>query len=64
MTARRRTSLAAIFAIPLLVAVVSAVGLASALLGDGIWDALSWLTLSVPIVLAMTCWGVSRRRQQ
>jgi hypothetical protein len=40
-----------IFAVPLLVAVVSIVGLASALVGDGWWDAVSWATLGVPILL-------------
>ena len=40
-----------IFAVPLLVAVVSIVGLASALVGDGWWDAVSWVTLGVPILL-------------
>jgi len=66
MTERRRPthSLAAIFAIPLLVALASGVGLASALVGDGIWDALSWLTLSVPIVLSITCWRISCRRTE
>jgi hypothetical protein len=37
---------------PLLIAAVSAIGLASALLGDGVWDVLSWLTLAAPVVLA------------
>lgn len=38
-----------IFKIPLFIALVSVIGLVSALLGDGILDVLSWLLLSVPI---------------
>lgn len=43
---------------PVALAAVSAVGLISALLGDGVWDALSWLALGTPI--AVSLWfGVS-----
>lgn len=38
-------SLATIYRIPASIAVASLVGLVSALVGDGPWDALSWLTL-------------------
>jgi len=38
--------------------IVSAVGLISALLGDGIWDALSWVALTAPI--AAVLWSVVR----
>jgi hypothetical protein len=37
---------------PLLIAVVSIGGLVAALVGDGLWDLLSWITLSLPIILA------------
>lgn len=47
-----------VFGIPMLLALVSAVGLLSALLGDGIWDMLSWLTLGVPV--AVITWSVAR----
>lgn len=40
-----------IFAVPAIVAVLSAVGLVSALVGDGWWDIASWLTLTLPVVL-------------
>lgn len=46
-----RRSLSQIFFVPLLVAVVSAAGLISALIGDGLWDAFSWLTLGIPVLL-------------
>jgi hypothetical protein len=52
---------AAIYRIPLLIALISAVGLASALLGDGIWDALSWLALGVPVALALLHWRSGAR---
>ncbi len=39
-----------IWGMPVVLAIVSAVGLLSALLGDGIWDALSWMVLSMPIL--------------
>ncbi|MGD9838107.1 MAG: hypothetical protein AB7F72_05240 [Afipia sp.] len=48
--ARRQTN-GQIFAIPMLLGVLSVVGLVSALVGDGVWDGVSWATLAVPIVL-------------
>ncbi len=61
MTARRPThSAGTIYRIPLLIAAVSAIGLASALLGDGMWDVLSWLTLAVPVGLAAMHWRRSK----
>lgn len=44
-----------VFRAPLLVGVVTAVGLALALFGDGLWDGLSWLALSLPVVLGLVC---------
>ncbi|SEQ96026.1 hypothetical protein SAMN05216600_11292 [Pseudomonas cuatrocienegasensis] len=49
------------FALPLLIGLLSAVGLLSALLGDGGWDAVAWLGLGVPAVLSV--WPLLRRRQ-
>lgn len=40
-----------IFAAPLAVAIVSGLGLVSALVGDGWWDGLSWAALAVPVLL-------------
>jgi hypothetical protein len=42
-----------VFATPIVIALFSAAGLFAALLGDGVWDALSWLGLGVPAVLAL-----------
>ncbi len=47
---KRRASLSRIFAMPLAIALVSLVGLVSALTGDGWRDALSWLGLAVPVL--------------
>lgn len=41
---------------PTVIGMASLVGLVSALLGDGIWDVLSWVTLSVPLAIAWVAW--------
>jgi hypothetical protein len=45
-----------VFRAPLLVGIVASAGLAFALFGDGIWDGLSWLALSVPVLLSLISW--------
>jgi hypothetical protein len=45
---------------PAVVAGLSIAGLIFALVGDGIWDALSWVTLVVPILLFVA--GIARGR--
>jgi hypothetical protein len=57
----RRQTLREIFLVPIIVAAVTGAGLLSALLGDDLWDAVSWLTLSVP--LAVVAWCLWRRRR-
>ncbi|MGE7959023.1 hypothetical protein ACQKQA_21000 [Pseudomonas sp. NPDC089530] len=49
----RQSNVWKVFGAPLFIAVLSSAGLFSALLGDGIWDALGWLGLSVPAGLAL-----------
>ncbi|WP_342724243.1 hypothetical protein AAFG07_35055 [Bradyrhizobium sp. B097] len=44
-------SLSQIFAAPLVIAIVSTVGLISALVGDGWWDTVSWVALGLPVLL-------------
>jgi len=44
------------YILPTVVAVVSGVGLIFALLGDGIWDALSWLAVGLPVAIAVWVW--------
>jgi len=61
MTSRpRRQSLSQIFAAPALVALLSAAGLAGALVGDGIWDWLSSICLAIPVAIFAVC--VVRRK--
>lgn len=48
-TALRRQSAGVIFRVPAVIAAITVAGLMSALLGDGVWDVASWLTLSVPV---------------
>ena len=38
------------------IAVLSTVGLISALVGDDIWDVLSWLTLAIPVAVILWYW--------
>lgn len=56
-------SLQQIFAMPAAVAVASAVGLVAALVGDGLWDVLSWLTLGLAVALAAG-YGLPWRRNR
>jgi hypothetical protein len=58
----KRQSLGTIFLVPAILAVLTCVGLVSALLGDEFWDGLSWLTLSVPIVVVVWYALVRRRK--
>jgi hypothetical protein len=53
MTSERtgRQTIRQIFAWPAVVAALSTVGLLSALLGDGIWDGVSWIVLAIPVAL-------------
>lgn len=53
---RARLSLRQVFGAPLAIALLSAIGLVSALLGDDVWDVLSWLTLTVPVVVVLWYW--------
>jgi uncharacterized membrane protein len=61
-----RRSLSQIFAMPLLIALISAAGLISALIGDDSWDMFSWLALGLPVVLylAFVVQGRFQRRPE
>jgi hypothetical protein len=52
---RTPRTLSQIFAVPLLLGVLTTVGLIAALVGDGLWDGLSWLTLGVPVAVCVYC---------
>lgn len=56
-----RRGLWMIFRWPVVLAVVSLFGLLSALIGDGIFDVLSWLGLGVPLGLLGVVWLRLRR---
>jgi hypothetical protein len=45
-----------VFGIPTLLAIIGAIGLLAALLGDGLWDALSWLALGALVAVIFGCW--------
>jgi len=51
-----RRNLSEVFRWPLVIAVISIVGLLSALIGDGFMDAISWTLLSIPIVVGLYKW--------
>jgi hypothetical protein len=44
---------------PTAIALVTSVGLVAALVGDGVYDVVSWLTLSLPLAVLWVAW---RRR--
>jgi len=45
-----------LWGMPILLGILSMVGLISALLEDGVWDALSWLALGIPCLLMVWYW--------
>jgi Fe2+ transport system protein B len=49
----RPSRITAIFGVPAVMALITLAGLLTALLGEGIWDALSSVALAVPIVLVL-----------
>ena len=59
---RTRQAVGQILMIPAALALLSACGLIFALVEDGIWDALSWVTLSIPIALFAICIARGRAR--
>lgn len=38
---------------PIILGLLSAIGLLSALTGDDIWDVMSWITLTLPLAVAV-----------
>ncbi|WP_141696504.1 DUF4175 domain-containing protein [Pseudomonas sp. S3E12] len=47
----RQSSFWKVFGIPLGIGLLSAAGLFAALLGDGLWDSLSWVGLGIPALI-------------
>jgi hypothetical protein len=60
-TSKKGQPLGRIFAIPLLLNVLAAVGLAAGLFGDGVFDAMSWALLALPLIVAMWCFRFRAR---
>lgn len=58
---RTENSLLSIFAAPIAIALLSMIGLIAALVGDGVFDFLSWIGLTGPVVAVIAA-IVARRR--
>jgi hypothetical protein len=50
-----------VFAVPIILGALSAVGLVAGLLGDNVWDIVSWLALGIPCLVMAWCWLGSGR---
>ena len=55
-------NLVAVFAVPAVVAALSLFGLIVALIGDGVWDVIGWLTLGLSV--AVLGWALIARRHR
>ncbi|QHG26061.1 hypothetical protein [Pseudomonas sp. DTU12.1] len=55
----RQSNFWKVFGVPLAIGLLSAGGLFAALLGDGVWDSLSWVGLGIPALIGV--WGLMRR---
>ena len=51
-----------IFGTPVLLGIVSLVGLLSALFADGLWDVLSWFALGAPLAVILRHWAWPKSR--
>jgi len=49
----RQSNFWKVFAVPLVMGLLSAAGLFAALLGDGVWDSLSWIGLGIPALFSL-----------
>jgi len=50
-----------IFATPTLIALLSLIGLIAALLGNGVFDWVSWIGLAAPVLIV--AWAIKARRR-
>jgi hypothetical protein len=53
---------ARVWAAPALLAVSTAAGLLAGLAGDGVWDAVGWCALGLPVAVALWCLRPGRGR--
>lgn len=44
-----------VWTMPVLLGLLTAVGLVAGLVADGLWDAVSWAGLGVPLLVAVWC---------
>lgn len=51
-----------VWGMPIALGAVSVVGLLAALLGDGVWDVVSWSALSLPIAVILSYVGMPHRQ--
>jgi hypothetical protein len=51
-----KTTEHSIYRVPAIIALVSGVGLIFALVGDGLWDVMSWLAVGLPLAIAAWVW--------
>jgi hypothetical protein len=58
---KNRSQFWTIYGAPTILAAVTCVGLLSGILGDGVWDTISWVGLGIPI--AVLAWFVFRPRE-
>jgi hypothetical protein len=58
---RKNQALGRIFAIPIVLNALAATGLAAGLFGDGMFDAMSWLLLALPLLVAAWCFRFRAR---
>ena len=49
----RQSNFRKVFSVPLAIGIVSATGLFAALLGEGVWDTLSWIGLGIPVWISV-----------
>jgi VIT1/CCC1 family predicted Fe2+/Mn2+ transporter len=56
---RTRSRFTRVFLYPIGIAMGAAVGLVLALIGDGVWDATSWIAVGLPI--PVVAWFMARR---
>ena len=51
-----------LWGVPIILGILTAVGLVAALLGDGVWDAVSGVTLGIPVLLGI--WHSLRKQER
>jgi hypothetical protein len=51
-----------VWPVPIALGILTCVGLVAALVADGIWDAVSWIGLGIPVMVALWFSGVGPRR--